>query len=91
EHVAFLNIELRESVVGVDPLVVIVDALVVLVDASVLAFEEDIQRLRKMKREIEDESASIIVPFGRPNKRRRLNPSEKTDKAMKSNGLGFHV
>nr|GEX78055.1 hypothetical protein [Tanacetum cinerariifolium] len=96
EHVAFLNVELRESVVGVDPLVIVVDALVVPVDAPVIALEYEIQIPKKRKIEIKDESASAIITFGRPNKRRRLNPSEKTekgmkDKAMEANGLGFHV
>ncbi|GKB78126.1 hypothetical protein Tco_0945021 [Tanacetum coccineum] len=49
EHVSFLNVELRESVVGVDPPLVSVDtqvlpidALVILVDAPVIAIEQDI-------------------------------------------------
>ncbi|GKE45519.1 hypothetical protein Tco_1472803 [Tanacetum coccineum] len=96
KNVAFLNVELRESVVGVNPPIVVVNALVVHVDARVIALEEDIQRPRKRKREIENESASAIVTFGRPNKRKRLNPTDKTkkgmeDKAMEPNGLVFHV
>ncbi|GJT52616.1 hypothetical protein Tco_0978773 [Tanacetum coccineum] len=48
------------------------------------------------KKDMEDESASVIVFFGRPNKRKRLNPAEKTDKGMEdkemeANGLGLHV
>nr|GEU62576.1 hypothetical protein [Tanacetum cinerariifolium] len=94
EHVAFLNVKLREIVVGVDPLVVAVDALIVHVDALVIALGEEIQRPKKRKREMEDESASGVVAFGRPNKRRRLNPAKKTEKgvkgkAMKPNRLGF--
>nr|GEW44450.1 hypothetical protein [Tanacetum cinerariifolium] len=94
EHVDFLNVKLRESVVGVDPLVVAVDVPVVHVDALVIALEEEIQRPKKKKREMEDESASGVVAFGRPNKGRRLNPDEKTekvvkDKAMEPNRLGF--
>ncbi|GKE70890.1 hypothetical protein Tco_1528962, partial [Tanacetum coccineum] len=62
----------------------------------VIALEEEIQRPRKRKREMENESASAIVTFGKPNKRRRLNPTNKTEKGMEDkvtepNGLGFHV
>ncbi|GKD01697.1 hypothetical protein Tco_1171971, partial [Tanacetum coccineum] len=70
EHVAFLNVELRESVVGVDSPVIVFDALVVPIDAPVIALKEEIQRPRKRKRDMEDESASAIVTFGRPNKSR---------------------
>ncbi|GKD58373.1 hypothetical protein Tco_1295882 [Tanacetum coccineum] len=78
----------------VDPPVVVVDAPVVHVDALVIALKEEIQRPKKRKREMEDESVSGIVAFRRPNKRRRLNPAEKTekgvkDKAMEPNHLGF--
>nr|GEV10788.1 uncharacterized mitochondrial protein AtMg00810-like [Tanacetum cinerariifolium] len=82
EHVAFLNDELRESVVGVDPPIVVVDAPIVPADAPVIVIEKEIQRLRKRKRDTEDESASTIVTFGRANKRRRLNPAHKTEKGM---------
>nr|GEZ06111.1 transposase, MuDR [Tanacetum cinerariifolium] len=103
EHVYFLNVKLRESVVGVAPLLVAIDAQVVPVDAPVvpldgpvIAFEKEIQRPRKRKRDMEDESASVIVTFGRANKRRRLNPTDKTEKLMKDKlmeaiGLGFHL
>ncbi|GKE35512.1 hypothetical protein Tco_1454834 [Tanacetum coccineum] len=96
EHVVFLNVELRESVVGVDPPIVAVDALVISVNAPIIALEEEIQRPRKRKREMEDESAYAIVTFGRPNKSRKYNLADKTkkgmeDKAMEANGLGFHV
>ncbi|GKF26593.1 hypothetical protein Tco_0082487, partial [Tanacetum coccineum] len=58
--------------------------------------EEEIQRPRKRKRGMEDESAYAIVTFGRPNKSRKYNPTDKTkkgmeDKAMEANGLRFHV
>ncbi|GJV75119.1 hypothetical protein Tco_1506703 [Tanacetum coccineum] len=102
EHVAFLNVKLRESMVGVDALVVDVNASVVHVDASVIALEEllervehvvdeEIERPKKRKRENEDESASGNVPFGRLNNRRRLNPAKTAEKAMEDYGLGFHV
>nr|GEV27822.1 hypothetical protein [Tanacetum cinerariifolium] len=60
-------------------------------DARVIAFEEEIQIPRKRKRKIEDESVSVIVTFGRPNKGRILNKSEKSErgmevKAMEANG-----
>nr|GFA97073.1 hypothetical protein [Tanacetum cinerariifolium] len=73
KHVAFLNVELKEHMVGVNASFVFVDALVVHVDAIVIAFEEllervkEIERLRNRKRENKDESASGNVPFGRPN------------------------
>ncbi|GJZ75603.1 hypothetical protein Tco_0640068 [Tanacetum coccineum] len=76
DHVAFLDVKLRESVVGVDP------PVIAHVDARLIALEEEIQRPRKMKREIEDDSAFGIVTFRRPNKRRRLNPSKKTEKGI---------
>ncbi|GKF35297.1 hypothetical protein Tco_0108497, partial [Tanacetum coccineum] len=80
----------------VDSPAIVFDALVVPIDAPVIALKEEIQRLRKRKRDMEDESASAIVTFGRANKRRRLNPDGKTkngmeDKSMEANGLGFHV
>nr|GEV96141.1 hypothetical protein [Tanacetum cinerariifolium] len=71
EHVAFLNDELRESVVVVDPSVVVVDALVIPVNALVIALEEEIQRPKKRKKEMEDENAHAFVTFGRPNKSRK--------------------
>ncbi|GKC94243.1 hypothetical protein Tco_1159685 [Tanacetum coccineum] len=89
EYVAFLNVKIRESVVGIDPPIVVVNALVVLVDARVIALEEEIQRPRKRKREMENESASAIVTFGKPNKRRRLNPTNKTEKGMEDKSGGF--
>ncbi|GJT53660.1 hypothetical protein Tco_0988714 [Tanacetum coccineum] len=46
------------------------------------------QRLRKRKRENEDESASGNVLFERPNKRKMLNSIKK---AMEDYGLGFRV
>nr|GFA48445.1 hypothetical protein [Tanacetum cinerariifolium] len=94
KHVAFLNVELREHMVGVNASFVFVDALVVHVDAIVIAFDEllervkEIKRLRNRKRENKDESASGNVPFGRPNIRKWLNLAEK---AMEDYGLGFHV
>ncbi|GKD57640.1 hypothetical protein Tco_1291027 [Tanacetum coccineum] len=107
EHVAFLNDELKKTMVGVDALIVDCDAIVVLVDALVISLkevlervehvvDEDIERTRKRKRENDDESASGNAPFRRPNKRRRLNPTERVEKAMEEKavedfGLGFHV
>ncbi|GKD57594.1 hypothetical protein Tco_1290981 [Tanacetum coccineum] len=74
EHVSFLNAKLRESVVGVNPPLVAVDAQVVPVDGPVvpvdgpvIALKGEIQRPRKRKRDMEDESASAIVTFGRSN------------------------
>ncbi|GJW88208.1 RNA-directed DNA polymerase, eukaryota, partial [Tanacetum coccineum] len=102
EHVYFLNVKLRESLVGVAPLSVAVDGQVVPVDAPVvpldgpvIALEDEIQIPRKRKRDMEDENASAIVTFGRANKRRRLNLTDKTekgieDKSMEANDLGFH-
>ncbi|GKD76881.1 hypothetical protein Tco_1339502 [Tanacetum coccineum] len=102
EHVYFLNVKLRESLVGVAPLSVAVDGQVVPVDAPVvpldgpvIALEDEIQIPRKRKRDMEDENASAIVTFGRANKRRRLNLTDKTEKgieykSMEANGLGFH-
>nr|GEZ19117.1 hypothetical protein [Tanacetum cinerariifolium] len=49
KHVAFLNAKLRESMVGVDPLVVVVDAPVVPVDAPAITLEDEIQRPRRGK------------------------------------------
>nr|GEU39864.1 ribonuclease H-like domain, reverse transcriptase, RNA-dependent DNA polymerase [Tanacetum cinerariifolium] len=103
KHVSFLNVKLRENVVGVAPSLVVVDAqvvptdsLVVPVNGSVIALEEEIQRPRKRERDMEDESASAIVSFGRANKRRRLNPADNIkkgmkDKSMEANGLGFYL
>ncbi|GJW10095.1 hypothetical protein Tco_1575922 [Tanacetum coccineum] len=93
EHVAFLNDELTETIVGVDALIVDFDAIVVPVDAPVISLkevlemvehvvDEDIERTRKRKKENKDGSASGNAPFRRPNKRRRLNPTEKVEKAM---------
>ncbi|GKC25283.1 hypothetical protein Tco_1027433, partial [Tanacetum coccineum] len=74
----------------------VVGALVIPVNAPIIALEEDIQRPRKRKREMEDESEYAIVTFGRPNKSRKYNLANKTkkgmkDKAMEANGLRFHV
>ncbi|GJS18976.1 hypothetical protein Tco_0413448 [Tanacetum coccineum] len=96
EHVAFLNVELRESVVGVDLPVIDVDAPIVPVDAPDIALKKEIQIPRKRKRYMEYESSSAIVTFGRANKRRMLYPTDKTEKiikykSMEANGLGFHV
>ncbi|GKA83515.1 no apical meristem protein [Tanacetum coccineum] len=94
EHVSFLNAKLRESVVGVNPPLVVVDAQVVPVDASVvpidgpvIALVEEIQRPRKRKRDMEDESAYVIVTFGRSNKRRRLNLANNTEKGMEDKSM----
>ncbi|GJR76392.1 hypothetical protein Tco_0088757 [Tanacetum coccineum] len=51
---------------------------------------------RREKRDMEHESASAIVTFRRANKRRRLNPADKTEKGMEdtlmeANGLRFHL
>ncbi|GJX03982.1 hypothetical protein Tco_0189898 [Tanacetum coccineum] len=73
--------------VGVDPPVVVVDAPVVHVDALVIALEKEIQRPKKRKREMEDESVSSVVAFGRPNKRKRLNLAKKTEKGVKDKAI----
>ena len=82
---AFLNDELRETVVVVDASVIVVEEVLERVEHVV---DEEIGRPRKRKRESGDENASCNVPFRRPNKRRRLNLAEK---AMENYGLGFHV